>query len=147
MEYKVALRIVVVSPLVGYKFWLGDDGGNKFSETQAQGEDIIFDFEAVVKENRRTGAPNFTGTHTKGTPSKRVINVGHDIGGAKIWITGFPKSYEPKPKEITWDMVKEVASDPNKVLMAKYIGTNSSKGIPSCATVQLIDGGWIIAKR
>ena len=119
------------------------------------GEDIAFDFDAVVKPQRNTGVPNFTGAFARGTPSKRFfyVNIGELAGQpdcelsrrAKIWIsTGYPKSL--RQEEVTWDMVKEVSEDPSKVLMARYMGTDKDGG-PSCATVELIDGGWIIADR
>ena len=119
------------------------------------GEDIAFDFDAVVKPQRNTGVPNFTGAFARGTPSKRFfyVNIGELAGQpdcelsrrAKIWIsTGYPKSH--LQEEMTWQMVKEVCQNPNKVLMARYMGTDKDGG-PSCATVELIDGGWIIADR
>ena len=154
MEYKIPMRIVVVSPPAGVNFAL-ENNGNLVSVTQSMGEDITFDFDAVVKPQRNTGVPNFTGAFARGTPSKRFfyVNIGELAGQpdcefsrrAKIWIsTGYPKSL--RQEEVTWDMVKEVSENPNKVLMARYMGTDKYGG-PSCATTELIDGGWIITDK
>ena len=154
MEYKIPMRIVVVSPPVGVNFSL-ENNGNLVSVTQSTGEDITFDFDAVVKPQRNTGVPNFTGTFARGTTSKRFfyVNIGELAGQAdcewerraKIWIsTGYPKSLIQE--EVTWQMVKAVSENPSKVLMARYMGTDKDGG-PSCATIELIDGGWIIADR
>jgi hypothetical protein len=144
-EYKVSLRIVAVKPPVGYKFWMQDDKGNKINLTQSKGEDITFDFEASVKENRNTGELNFSGPFAKGTSSSRFFYVNNEGRRAKIWISGGTKAYVV-PSPITWKMVKEVASDSSKVLMARYWGTGRDGG-PNCATCELIDGGWVVASR
>ncbi len=154
MEYKIPMRIVVVSPPVGVNFSL-ENNGELVSVTQSTGEDIMFDFHAVVKPQRNTGAPNFTGPFARGTPSKRFfyVNIGELAGQpdcewcrrAKIWIsTGYPKSLNQE--EVTWQIIKKVSKNPNKVLMARYMGTGDDGG-PSCATSELIDGGWIITDR
>ncbi len=148
------MRIVVVSPPVGVNFSL-ENNGNLVSVTQPTGSDITFDFDAVVKEHRNTGIPNFTGAFARGTPSKRFfyINIGESAGQAdcprsrraKIWIsTGYPKFN--LQEEVTWQMVKEASQNPNKVLMARYMGTDEEGG-PSCASIELLDGGWIVADR
>ena len=108
-----------------------------------------------MKEHRNTGIPNFTGAFARGTPSKRFfyINIGESAGEsdcpwsrrAKICIsTGYPKFN--LQEEVTWQMVKEVSQNPNKVLMARYMGTDEEGG-PSCASIELLDGGWIVADR
>lgn len=124
-----------------------DDKGNKINLTQSKGEDITFDFEASVKENRNIGEPNFTGPFAKGTPSERFFYVCSEGRRAKIWISGgIPRKQYVVASPVTWQMVKEVASNPNKVLMARYMGTGKDGG-PNCATCELIDGGWIVAPR
>ena len=77
MEYKIPMRIVVVSPPAGVNFSL-ENNGNLVSVTRSTGEDITFDFHAIVKPQRNTGVPNFTGAFARGTPSKRFfyVNIG-----------------------------------------------------------------------
>ena len=43
-------------------------------------------------------------------------------------------------------MVKEEYQNPKKVLMARYVGTDEEGG-PSCASIGLMDGGWVVADR
>ena len=155
MEYKIPMRIVVVSPPTGVNFSL-ENNGNLVSVTQSTGKDITFDFHAVVKPQRNTGTPNFTGPFARGTPAKRFfyVNIGELAGqpdcewSAEGQRFGFqraiPKSLNQE--EVTWQIVKKVSKNPTKVLMARYMGTDDNGG-PSCATTELIDGGWIIADR
>ena len=145
MEYRVPLRIVIVNPPEDVNFCLADDEDNLVSVTRSTGADISLDFEVIVKPNRRTGAPNFTGPFAKGTPSKRFfyVNIGKTAGQpdspwerrAKIGIS-----------DVSWETVKEVASDPNRVLIARYMGKDKDGG-PSCAIRELLDGSWVIGQR
>lgn len=145
MEYKIPLRIVVVEPTEGVNFCLADDEDKLVSVTRSTGADISLDFEAIVKPNRRTGEPNFTGKFAKGTPSKRFfyVNIGKSAGQpdspwerrAKVWIL-----------DISWETIKEVASDPSKILMARYFGKDKEGG-PSCAARELLDGNWVIGQK
>ena len=145
MEYRVSLRIVIVNPPENVNFCLVDDADNPVSVIRSTGADISLDFEAIVKPNRRTGAPDFTGAFARGTPSKRFlyVNIGRLADQpdspwdrrAKIWIS-----------DVSWETVKEVASDPNKVLIARYMGKGED-GSPSCATRDLLDDTWIIGQR
>ena len=147
MEYILKLRIVAVKPPVGFWFWLKDDKVNNFSITESKGEDITFDFDVIVKENKKNGSPNFTGSFASGTAYERFfyINYGKVAsqmeGRAKLWISG---KYIKSP--VDWKIIKEVASDPNKLLMAKYIASGKD-GKPASATVDLIDGVWFIAQK
>ena len=154
MEYKIPMRIVVVNPPVGVNFSL-ENNGNLVSVAQSTGSDITFDFDAIVKARRNTGLPDVTGAFARGTPSKRFfyINIGEMAGQAdckwsrraKIWISsGYPKFNVQE--EVTWQMVKEVSQNPIKVLMARYMGTDEEGG-PRCASIELIDGGWVVADR
>jgi len=144
MEYKLRLRIVAIKPPIGFWFWLEDKKGNILSATESKGEDIAFDFDVIVRENAKTGSPNFAGQFASGTPSERFfyINSGKVAnkmeGRAKIWIVG---KYIRPP--ISWEIIKEVSSNPNKMLVAKYMAAGKD-GKPACASVELEDG-WTIA--
>jgi len=146
MEYRLKLRIVAVKPPIGFWFWLEDKEGNTFSATESKGEDIAFDFDVIVKENAKTGSPNFTGQFVSGTPSERFFYINNGKvpdkmeGRTKIWITG--KYIQPP---IDWETIKEASSSPDKMLMARYMATGKD-GRPACASVKLEDG-WVIASE
>ena len=132
VEYQVTLRLVLLSPLSDVLYCLEDDQGRFVSTTKSTGHDIVFDFPALVKPNRRSKKPNFTGPFSRGTPAKRFfyINIGQSAGQkdspwqrrAKVWISGWPKYVQPPPAEITWPMVHQVAAETSKVLMTEYRG-------------------------
>ena len=139
-EYQVTLRVVLLTPPRDLLYCLEDDQGYFVSTTKSTGDDIRFDFSAFVKPNRRPKKPNFTGPFCRGTPAKRFfyINIGQSAGQedspwqrrAKVWLSGWPKYVQPRPEEITWQMVQEVASDHSKVLVTKYQG-QANDGSPS----------------
>ncbi|MEK7395423.1 MAG: DUF5990 family protein [Candidatus Poribacteria bacterium] len=141
------LRIVAVNPPVGFWFWLKDDKGNNFSITESKGEDITFDFDVIVKENKKNSSPNFAGSFASGTANERFFYVNYGKiasqmeGRAKIWISG-----KHIKSSIDWKIIKETASDPGKLLMAKYKASGKDGKLAS-ATVELIDGVWFIARN
>ena len=147
MEYQVPLLIVLLNPPNGVLYCLQNDNGRFIFTTMSTGDDIVFEFQTVVKPNQRTKKPNFTGSFAQGAPGKRFfyINIGQLAGQkdtpwqrrAKIWINGWPRYVKLSPKEITWQMVHEVATDPSKMLMTRYQGM-ADDGSPSLHGA----GGW-----
>jgi len=152
MEYQVTLRIVLLNPPNGVLYCLEDDNERFVFATMSTGDDIVFEFQTVVKPNQRTKKPNFTGPFARGIPSKRFfyINIGQLAGQkdtpwqrrAKVWISGWPKYVKPPPKEITWQMVHEAATNSGKVLMTRYQGM-ADDGSPSLHGA----GGWEVASK
>ena len=126
MEYNVPLRIVIVDPPEGVDFCLTDDEDNLISVTRSTGADIPLDFEAIVKPNRRTGAPNFTGPFASGTPSKRFfyVNIGKSAGQKD---SPWERRAKIRISDMSWETVKE--------------------GGPCCAIRDLLDGTWVIGKK
>ena len=82
MEYQVILRIVLLNPPNGVLYCLEDDNERFVFATMSIGDDIVFEFQTVVKPNQRTKKPNFTGPFARGTPSKRFfyINIDQSAG-------------------------------------------------------------------
>ena len=152
MEYQVTLLIVLLNPPNGMLYCLQNDNGRFIFTTMSTGDDIVFEFQTVVKPNQRTKKPNFTGPFAQGAPGKRFfyINIGQLAGQkdtpwqrrAKVWINGWPRYVKPSPKEITWQMVHEVATDPGKVLMTRYQGM-ADDGSPSLHGAS----GWKVALK
>ena len=138
MEYQVTLLIVLLNPPNGMLYCLQNDNGRFIFTTMSTGDDIVFEFQTVVKPNQRTKKPNFTGSFARGILSKRFfyINIGQLAGQkdtpwqrrAKVWISGWPKYVKPPPKEITWQMVHEAATNSGKVLMTRYQGMADDGG-------------------
>lgn len=49
---------------------------------------------------------------------------------AKVWLSGWPMYVQPRPEEITWQMVQEVSSDRSTILVTKYQG-QANDGSPN----------------
>ena len=56
MEYQATLRIVLLNPPNGVLYCLEDDNERFVSATMSTGDDIVFEFQTVVKPNQRTKA-------------------------------------------------------------------------------------------
>ena len=139
-EYRGTLRVVLLAPPRDILYCLEDNQGCFVSTTKSTGDDIRFDFSAVVKPNQRSKKPNFTGPFCRGTPAKRFfyINIGQCAGQvdslwqrkAKVWLSGWPMYVQPRPEEITWQMVQEVSSNRSTILVTKYQG-RANDGSPN----------------
>jgi hypothetical protein len=86
MEYQATLRIVLLNPPNGVLYCLEDDNERFVSATMSTGDDIVFEFQTVVKPNQRTKKPNITAPFARGTPSKRFfyINIGQSAGQSML---------------------------------------------------------------
>ena len=80
-EYRVTLRVVLLAPPRDILYCLEDNQGSFVSTTKSTGDDIRFDFSAVVKPNQRSKKPNFTGPFCRGTPAKRFFYINWSVRG------------------------------------------------------------------
>jgi hypothetical protein len=147
MEVQVRLRIVLESPPIGVDFGLQLGKGSDFKTIQtqrSQGDDLRFDGTVTAKGDRGDGPPNFLGPLTQGSPGGRFlsIDIGNSAGQAD---SGWDRRLKVPLGGITWEMIEQVAADPDLVLEARLPGTGRDGG-PSCATVHPALG-WQPARR
>jgi hypothetical protein len=112
--------------------------------------DFVFECDARVRPNARTGDPNFLGDFVHGKPDERFLYLSWR---PKEWRAGQPEASSPywtrrmkiHLRTITWEQIDE-ATQLSGVLEASVHGTGKDGG-PSCASVPLLGGGWTIRKR
>jgi len=112
--------------------------------------DLIFECEARVRPNARTGEPNFLGDFVHGTPEKRFLYLSWR---PKDWHPGQPESPCPRWQRrmkvhlstITWKWIEE-ATRSGGVLEAMVEGTGKDGG-PNCASVKLLGDGWMVGRK
>ena len=147
MDVELRLRIVLESPPAGVDFGLQLGKGTDYRTVQtqrSQGDDLRFDGTVTAKGDRGDGPPNFLGPLTQGPPAGRFlyIDIGKSAGQAdSVW----DRRLKVPLGGITWEMIEQVAADPELVLEARLPGTGRDGG-PSCATVHPVHG-WKPARR
>lgn len=157
-EKRVRFRIVCRNPpspeRFGAEFGLQDNSTTlKWmihpGQVSANG-DRTFECECRVRPQKTTGAPNFLGPFVQGSAHERFFYLS--------WRPRDRHAADPEPpcgtwnrrmkvhlRSITWEQIDE-AIRINGVLEAAVEGTGRDGG-PSCASVPLIGGGWLVRKK
>lgn len=140
----LAARIVVVDAPTGILFALQRGKGSQgrsVSAIRADGRDLSFAFEINVVVTG--GAVQYTGDFVQGKPGERFvyINSGTLAGEHSPWT---------RRAKITLESLSvatvERALATSGIVESRFQGTARDGG-PSCATVPLVGGGWIVVNR
>jgi len=143
MEPEIALEIELIAPPKGVGFCLQKGKSELIDYQVSEGENIRFSLSVRVKP-RKSGAPNFLGEFTQGTPKERFIYVCvGEYAGQKN--TLWARRVKIHLSSISWQQVEQVLATPKNKLVTSYQATDKNGG-PSCASVSLVGGGWSLAK-
>lgn len=146
MKSELPIRLILVDPPPDIDYALQRGSGSKYEPVFVQRRkqpEVVFDFEITVSDNRKDGAPNFTGPFVQGPPRKRFIYI--DVGtyaGQKH--TPWSRRMIVPLGDITWPMIRKVLGNTGQRLSAKIPGTGKDGG-PNCATVRLL-GDWNVVE-
>jgi hypothetical protein len=137
MESEITLEIKLVTPPKGVGFCLQKGKDELIDYQVSKGEDLLFRFSVRVKQDK-SGAPNFLGEFTQGSPKERFVYicVGEYAGQKNA---EWARRVKIHLSSISWRQVKQALTDSR--LEASYQATDKDGG-PSCASVPLIGGGW-----
>lgn len=141
MDTEITLEIVLVAPPKGVGFCLQKGKSELVDYQVSTGDDIRFSLSVRVKQGK-LGAPNFLGEFTQGTPKERFVYVcaGEYAGQQNA---EWARRVKIHLSSISWEQVEELLSGSNCKLVASYQATDKNGG-PSCASVLLIGGGWLL---
>ena len=112
--------------------------------------DIHFQCECRVRPHLGTGAPNFLGPLVQGDAARRFLYLswrpvgwrpGQPEPPCPAWVRRIKVHLSP----ITWQQIDEAVKI-GGVLEAVVPGTGRDGG-PSCASVPLIGGGWVVKRK
>jgi uncharacterized protein DUF5990 len=110
-----------------------------------EGEDgsMRFECEARVKRNPKTGDPNFLGPWVHGPIQARhlYLNWQGREGDERVEF----RRMKIHLSLITWEQIEAVSQHPGVVLEARVSGIDR-KGAPACASVPLLDEGWVVCE-
>lgn len=142
MDSELPLRIVVEKPPRGVIFRLQRGGSGLVEPTSVSSDTIVFDFTVRVGKSRPDGFPNALGEFAQGTPADRFVYINSGT------LAGQPDSCwsrraKVRVADITWQMIERVLATLGATLEARIAGTAQDGG-PACATVPLLNGGWVV---
>ena len=140
-EQEIPLRITLMRPPSGVVFCLQRGRADLVSPTEAAGEQVSFDFALRVHGDRNAGPPNLRGAFAQGPPATRFVYVNSGTSAGQEDSCWTRRAKVPLAG-ITWELIEQAISNPGTVLEARIPGTAKDGG-PVCASVPLLEGGWL----
>ncbi len=144
MTRELTLRIVLEKPPIGVDFGLQKGRGSEYETIQKQrsgSKDLYFEFNIMVKPGR-DAMPNFLGSYVQGPSGERFVYI--DIGTyAGQTDTGWSRRLKIPLSGISWDIIDQLATNPQTVLEVRVPGTGKDGG-PTCGTVKPLDGWKLV---
>lgn len=143
----VRLRVVCVGPPDPVEhdaeFGIQDKKRTVAERPLDENGDVHYDIEARATWHEQKERPNFLGPWTNGTVEERFLYLAWtplDPGasGPAVW----NRRMKIHLKSITWEQVEE-AGVAGTALVARVSGRDSAGAI-ACASVPLLDGGWVV---
>jgi len=134
LEYTLTLQITVQRPPIGQgDFGLQDKNNRLYPPALASANDDAWTFECAVrvKQNEKTGMPNFLGEFAHGTADERFLYL------TLRPMFGSGRRIKVPLKSITWAQVIEAAGRENSKLACAVDSAKSG-------TVKLLGAGWEI---
>ena len=102
-----------------------------------------FECAVRVKRNANSGNPNFLGPWVHGPTEARHLYLNWEGAEDQVRVQfGRTKIHLAA---ITWEQIEAVSQVSGGVLEARVSGVDR-KGAPACASVPLLDEGWIVGE-
>jgi hypothetical protein len=140
MAPELTLRIRIEHPPRDVDFALQKGSGAGYQPVQTQrsnGDDLVFEFEPVIRQAKSGSGPALVGPFVQGPPEQRFVYI--DIGTR----AGQADSCWSRRLKIPLSGIDAQAIERGGVLEARVPGTGRD-GTPSCATVKGFTG-WMSA--
>ena len=141
-KLSVPARIVVVAPPAGVVFALQRGRQELGRVATSSSQDLWFDF-TLLADRAPDGSPRFSGEFVQGPAGGKFVyvNSGTLAGQADSCWT---RRAKVGLQTLKWAMVDRAAAAGN-LLQARIAGVAGDGG-PACASVPLLDQGWIIVQ-
>ena len=138
MELELTLRIVLDSPPSGVDIGVQSGSGNTYETIQKQrsrGDNLTFEFQVTVKDNRSDGQPNFLGPITQGPPTKRFVYL--DIG---TYAGQADSCWGRRLKVPLTSITREMIGKSKPPILETHLQGTGRDGGPTCGTAK--DTKW-----
>jgi hypothetical protein len=146
MYEELIFKIILESPPSGVDFGLQKGSGDKYETIQKQrslNKDLIFEFPVTIKNNKNS-AFDFYGSFIQGPSGERFVYIGIGTYAGEA-DSEWGRRLKIPLRDITFEMINQLAADPKLILLTKVAGTGKD-GTPNCATVKPFDG-WYLSPR
>jgi hypothetical protein len=143
-ELEIPIRVIVVDPPRGVQFCIQRRSNDLVGQIKASGEDLSFDLVIRAAYAAGDGLPRFLGPFTHGPPAQRFLYVcaGTCAGQAESCWTRRAKI---PLSGITGQLIEQLRNTASARLEARIKGTAKDRG-PACATVGLLNDGWLVIR-
>jgi hypothetical protein len=136
------LRIVVVAPPKGVLFALQRGRDTLEATTVSTGADIHFDFTIQVDRDAQN-VIRFTGDFVQGPKGGKFVYINSGTLAGQFG-SQWTRRAKIGLQTLTWSVVNRVAGEPGAFLQCRFAGVGRDGG-PACATVPLLDKGWVVS--
>jgi hypothetical protein len=142
-KLSIPARIVVLAPPAGVAFALQRGRRELGEPATSSGQDLWFEF-TLVSGRSPDGSPRFSGEFVQGPAGGKFVyvNSGTLAGQADSCWT---RRAKVALHMLNWATVERAAAAEGNLLQARIVGVARDGG-PACASVPLLDAGWIIVR-
>ena len=139
---ELPLRITVVDPVPGVRLCLQSGRSDLVEASVSTASEVCFDFRVRIGAPQPDGRPNFLGPCAQGPPAGRFVYIN---AGASAGQPGTPWNRRAKIPlgGISAEQVSAALRQPGGLLEVRYPGRGRDGG-PTCATVRLPPGAWVL---
>jgi len=142
MDRELPVRVTVMGPPPGVTFAIQRGKDELLAPLKIGVKALVFDLNLRISERKAGAAPNMLGPYAQGKPDDRFLylNSGTMAGqGDSCWT----RRAKIKVGGISWKLIEQTLATPGAVIEAVIDG-RAKDGGPCCATVPLVNGGWIV---
>jgi hypothetical protein len=141
-KLSVRARIVLVAPPAGVTFAI-QRGRRELGEAViSTGQDLHFDF-TLLADGGPDGPPRFSGEFVQGPARGKFVYVNSGTLAGKA-DSGWTRRAKVGLQMLNWATLERVGAE-GSFLQARIAGTARDGG-PACASVPLLDEGWIVVE-
>lgn len=142
-ELDVPARIIVVQPPAGVVFALQRGKQNLGVTATSTGRDLQFEF-TLQAARAPDGSPRFLGEFVQGPASGKFVYVNSGTLAGQVE-SPWTRRAKVGLQMVKWVTVEHAAWQGGGLLEARIPGVARDGG-PACASVPLLDGGWVVKR-
>ena len=142
-KLSIPTRIEVLAPPVGVMFALQRGKRELGAAATSVGTDLRFDF-TLLANRAADGSPRFSGEFAHGPAGGQFVYVNSGTLAGQVE-SCWTRRAKIGLQMLSWATLDKLVADPGSVLRARIAGLRRDGG-PACASVPLLDGGWVIVR-
>ena len=138
----VPARIIIVAPPAGVVFAVQRGKQDLGVTATSTGVDLQFDL-ALQADRGPDGSPRFSGEFVHGPAGGKFVYVNSGTLAGQVR-SPWTRRAKVGLHMLKWPVIRRVASQPGTLVQARISGIARDGG-PACASIPLLDGGWVVS--